>query len=170
MYLHLFLFLFSAGVSSYFLPLKETPHLQNKTKSAIIDEMLCLLEAENESINEQFFKPLHIKNQSCAPYNTENFIKELKKIPTCKCMKRVEKDMIQLEKTCPILEKPSSSNSRCSEMAETDFPSFKESLEEFLKWVNGKQDCSNIVRSESGLYPDSKCRCPDSWKSRKGLL
>ncbi|KFV46169.1 hypothetical protein N341_02893, partial [Tyto alba] len=46
MYLHLFLLLFSSGTSSYFLPLKETPHPQNKTKYAIIDEMLCLLEAE----------------------------------------------------------------------------------------------------------------------------
>ncbi|KFP85858.1 hypothetical protein N311_03682, partial [Apaloderma vittatum] len=45
MYLHLFLVLFSSEAFSYFLPLKETPHLQNKTKS-IIDEMLCLLEAE----------------------------------------------------------------------------------------------------------------------------
>ncbi|KGL86974.1 hypothetical protein N301_09253, partial [Charadrius vociferus] len=47
MYLRLFLFLLSSGVSSYFLPLKETPHVQNKAKSAIIDEMLCLLKAEN---------------------------------------------------------------------------------------------------------------------------
>ncbi|KFP62801.1 hypothetical protein N322_02735, partial [Cariama cristata] len=46
MYLPLFLLLFSSGVSSYFLPLKETRHLQNKTKYTIIDEMLCLLEAE----------------------------------------------------------------------------------------------------------------------------
>ncbi|KFW06042.1 hypothetical protein N327_07959, partial [Fulmarus glacialis] len=46
MYLHLFLLLFSSGVSSYFLPLKESPHQQNKTKYTIIDEMLCLLEAE----------------------------------------------------------------------------------------------------------------------------
>ncbi|KFQ16636.1 hypothetical protein N330_08761, partial [Leptosomus discolor] len=42
----LFLLLFSSGVSSYFLPPKEMPHLQNKTKYALIDEMLCLLEAE----------------------------------------------------------------------------------------------------------------------------
>ncbi|KFQ35899.1 hypothetical protein N331_01131, partial [Merops nubicus] len=46
MYLHLFFLLFSSGVSSYVLPLKEMPHLQNKTQYAIIDEMLCLLEAE----------------------------------------------------------------------------------------------------------------------------
>lgn len=55
MYLHLFLLLFSSGASGYFLPLKETLHLQNKTKYAIIDEMLCLLEAENESINVNNF-------------------------------------------------------------------------------------------------------------------
>ncbi|KFV52729.1 hypothetical protein N328_05729, partial [Gavia stellata] len=46
MYLHLFLLLFSSGASSYFLPLKETLQLQNKTEYSIIDEMLCLLEAE----------------------------------------------------------------------------------------------------------------------------
>ncbi|KFU92294.1 hypothetical protein M959_03901, partial [Chaetura pelagica] len=46
MYLHLFLFLFSSGTSSYSLPLKETPDLQNTTRRAIIDEMICLLEAE----------------------------------------------------------------------------------------------------------------------------
>ncbi|KFM12098.1 hypothetical protein AS27_12089, partial [Aptenodytes forsteri] len=46
MYLHLFLLLFSSGVSSYFLPLKNTPHLQSKTKHRIINEMLCLLKAE----------------------------------------------------------------------------------------------------------------------------
>ncbi|KFQ67817.1 hypothetical protein N335_03943, partial [Phaethon lepturus] len=46
MHLHLFLILFSSGVSSYFLPLKEMPHLQNKTEHTIIDEMLCLLEVE----------------------------------------------------------------------------------------------------------------------------
>ncbi|XP_009889655.1 PREDICTED: uncharacterized protein LOC104292030 [Charadrius vociferus] len=159
-----------SGVSSYFLPLKETPHVQNKAKSAIIDEMLCLLKAENEAINESFSKPLYIKNRSCAHYNTKNFIKELEKIPTCKCMKTVEQDMIQLEKTCPMLKKPSSNDSRCSEMTQTNFTRFKESLEEFLKWINGKQNCSNIVRSESGLYPDGKCHCPDLWKSHQGVL
>ncbi|KFP24454.1 hypothetical protein N325_04839, partial [Colius striatus] len=46
MYLHLFLLLFNSGASSRFLPLKQAPHLQNKTKNGIIDEMLCLLEAE----------------------------------------------------------------------------------------------------------------------------
>ncbi|KFV99363.1 hypothetical protein N326_12440, partial [Eurypyga helias] len=47
MHLHFFLLLFSSGVSSYFLPLKETQLLQNKTKYTLIWEMLCLLEAEN---------------------------------------------------------------------------------------------------------------------------
>lgn len=55
MYLHFFLLLFSSGASGYFLPLKETLHLQNKTKYAIIDEMLCLLRAEKESINVNNF-------------------------------------------------------------------------------------------------------------------
>ncbi|KFQ57284.1 hypothetical protein N333_04788, partial [Nestor notabilis] len=47
MHLHLVLLLFSSGASSYFLPLKGTWHLQDKTQYTIIDEMLCLLEAEN---------------------------------------------------------------------------------------------------------------------------
>ncbi|KFO10175.1 hypothetical protein N312_11571, partial [Balearica regulorum gibbericeps] len=47
MYLYLFWLLLSSGASGYFLPLKGTAHLQNKTKDTIIDEMLCLLEAEN---------------------------------------------------------------------------------------------------------------------------
>ncbi|KAM9604120.1 uncharacterized protein ACIBXB_003071 [Morphnus guianensis] len=166
--LPLFLLLFSSGASSYFLPLKETLHLQNKTKLSLIDEMLCLLEAEKEPINEEFLKPLYIKNQSCAHYNAEKFIHELEKIPMCKCMKKLEKDMKKLEKTCPILQKPSSDT--CSEDAITNFPLFKKSLEEFLKWVNQKQNCSNITRSESDLYRRCKCSCPDLWKYHKGLL
>lgn len=42
-------------MSSYFLPPKETPHLLNETKYSLIDEMLCLLEAENESIHVNNF-------------------------------------------------------------------------------------------------------------------
>ncbi|XP_009930719.2 uncharacterized protein LOC104327509 [Opisthocomus hoazin] len=170
MNLHLFLLLFSSGASSYFLPLKPLLHLQNTTKHAIIDEMLCLLEAENESINVQFSKPLHVKNQNCAHTNTEKFIHELKKISSCKCMKTVERDMRKLQEKCSILKKSSSNDERCSETTKTNFSRFKESLEEFLKWVNEKQNCSNITRGESGLYPDSKCSCPDPWKYSKGLL
>lgn len=55
MHLHLVLLLFGSGVSSYFLPLKGMRHLQNKTQYTIIDEMLCLLEAENESIEVNNF-------------------------------------------------------------------------------------------------------------------
>ncbi|XP_009864599.1 PREDICTED: uncharacterized protein LOC104271585 [Apaloderma vittatum] len=154
---------------SYFLPLKETPHLQNKTKS-IIDEMLCLLEAEKDPINEEFSKPLHIKSKSCAHYNTEKFIKELKKIPQHPCMKIVEKCMRKLEEKCSILKKSSPKDERCSDKAETDFSRFKESLEEFLKWVNQKQNCSNIMRNDLYLYLDDKCSCLDSWKYHKGLL
>uniref|UniRef100_A0A8C8AB46 Interleukin-7 n=1 Tax=Otus sunia TaxID=257818 RepID=A0A8C8AB46_9STRI len=170
MYLHLFLLLFSSGASSYFLPPKETPHLQNKTKYTIIDEMLCLLEAENDPIKEQFSKPLHVKSQGCAHYNTEKFIHELKKIPTCKCMKIVEKDMKKLEQNCSILKKSSSNDRSCLVTAKTNFSRFKESLEEFLKWVNQKQECNIIMRSESGSYPDNECTCPDLWKYSKGLL
>uniref|UniRef100_A0A672TW34 Interleukin-7 n=1 Tax=Strigops habroptila TaxID=2489341 RepID=A0A672TW34_STRHB len=159
MHLHLVLLLFSSGVSSYFLPVKGTWHLQNKTQYTIIDEMLCLLEAENESINKQI----------CAHNNTEQFIEELKKIPRCKCMKRVEKDMKKLEENCSILKKSSFNDERCSQMAKTDFSQFKESLKEFLRWVNGKK-CSNIVGSELGLYPGGKCSCHDPGKYSKGLL
>ncbi|XP_009999537.1 PREDICTED: uncharacterized protein LOC104391886 [Chaetura pelagica] len=53
-----------SGTSSYSLPLKETPDLQNTTRRAIIDEMICLLEAEKESINGNLFIPLHIKKSS----------------------------------------------------------------------------------------------------------
>lgn len=54
-HLPMFLLLFSSGASSYFLPRKETLHLQNKTKLSLIDEMLCLLEAEKEPINVNNF-------------------------------------------------------------------------------------------------------------------
>ncbi|KFP38894.1 hypothetical protein N324_08595, partial [Chlamydotis macqueenii] len=47
MYLHLFLLLFGSGAAAYFIPLKETSHLQNETKYSIINEILCLLKAEN---------------------------------------------------------------------------------------------------------------------------
>uniref|UniRef100_A0A8C6YNM4 Interleukin-7 n=1 Tax=Nothoprocta perdicaria TaxID=30464 RepID=A0A8C6YNM4_NOTPE len=50
MYLHIFLLLLSSRSASCFLPEKETSVLQNKTISAIIEEMLCLLEAENENL------------------------------------------------------------------------------------------------------------------------
>ncbi|XP_076206536.1 uncharacterized protein LOC143166209 [Aptenodytes patagonicus] len=170
MYLHFFLLLFSSGVSSYFLPLKNTPHLQSKTKHRIIDEMLCLLKAEKGPINKQFSKPVHIKNQNCAHNTTETFICELEKIPPSTCMKKVKQDMEKLEKECSILKKSSSNDEKCSEKKKTSFSRFKESLEEFLKWVNEKHDCKNIVRSELGLYLDGKCSCPDLWKYRKGLL
>lgn len=55
MYPHIFLLLLSSGVSSYFLSQKEMPHLFNKAKNALIDEMLCLLKAENERIDVNNF-------------------------------------------------------------------------------------------------------------------
>ncbi|XP_074459644.1 uncharacterized protein LOC141749666 [Larus michahellis] len=160
----------NSGVSSYFLTLKETLRLQNKNTSSVIDEMLCLLKAEKEHKNGNISRPLHIKNQSCAYENAKNFIKELKKMTKWECMKQVEKDMKELQNTCPILRKPPHTDCRCSEMEETNFSRFKKNLEEFLKWVNEEQDCSNIMSSESGLYLDGKCSCSDLWKYRKGLL
>ncbi|KAM6056218.1 uncharacterized protein VSU04_010332 [Chlamydotis macqueenii] len=163
MYLHLFLLLFGSGAAAYFIPLKETSHLQNETKYSIINEILCLLKAENATINGEFSRPLHIKSQACAHNNTEKFIHELEKISTRKCIKIVEKDMKRLEEKCPILKKSSSSDEKCLEVATTSFLKFKESLEEFLNWVNHKQGCSNMTRSESGLYLDGKCNCADLW-------
>lgn len=55
MHPHVFLLLLSSGVSSYFLPQKEMPHLSNETKRALINEMLCLLEAENGLIEVNIF-------------------------------------------------------------------------------------------------------------------
>lgn len=55
-------------------------------------------------------------------------------------------------------------------MIKTDFSEFKESLKEFLKWVNEKQNCNDIVGSELGLYLGGKCSCPDPWRYHKGLL
>uniref|UniRef100_U3KKV3 Interleukin-7 n=1 Tax=Ficedula albicollis TaxID=59894 RepID=U3KKV3_FICAL len=148
MHLHVFLLLLSSGVSSYFLPQKETPHLLNDTKRALINEMLCLLEAENEFINKL----------SCAHNNTEIFIHELKKIPARTCMSKVKTDMQKLEKICSVLK-----------TAETKFSHFKESLQEFLRWVNHKLDCKSVGRSKLGLDMDGKCSCRDPWKSHQGL-
>uniref|UniRef100_A0A8C3MWP8 Uncharacterized protein n=1 Tax=Geospiza parvula TaxID=87175 RepID=A0A8C3MWP8_GEOPR len=151
MHPHVFLLLLSSGVSSYFLPWKEMPRLLNKTKCSLVDEMLCLLEGENE----------RIKNQECAHKNTEIFIHELKKLHKWTCMKRVEKDMEELEKNCRILKK-----------ANTDFSEFKESLEEFLRWVNEKLNCRNVGRSEFYLINrnlDGECSCHDPRKSYRAL-
>ncbi|XP_010135240.1 PREDICTED: uncharacterized protein LOC104494143 [Buceros rhinoceros silvestris] len=126
-----------SGASSYFLPLKETPRLQNRTTYALIDEMICLLEAEKETLN----------NERCAHNNAEKFILELKKIRSCKCMEIVGQDMKILEVKCPILKKTSSNDKKCSDNKNTDFSQFKESLEEFLKWLNHKQACHNIART-----------------------
>ncbi|XP_074694452.1 uncharacterized protein LOC141929171 [Strix aluco] len=167
MYLHLFLVLFSSGASSYFLPPKETPHLQNKTQYTIIHEIICLLKAENDPIKVKFSKPLLITSQGCAHYNTEKFIHELKKISAYKCMETVEKDMKKLEQNCSILKKSSSKDENCPVMSNINFSRFKESLEEFLKWVNQKQECNMIMRSESGLYPDKKCTCSDLGNTAK---
>ncbi|XP_055574340.1 uncharacterized protein LOC129736629 [Falco cherrug] len=109
-------------------------------------------------------------NPTCAHKTTEKFIHELKRIPKWTCMKTVEKDMEELENKCSILKKSSSNDKSCSDTAKTSFSQFKESLKEFLRWVNEKQDCSNIVRNESNFFLDSKCSCPDPWDHRKGLL
>ncbi|XP_053847459.1 uncharacterized protein LOC128815087 [Vidua macroura] len=151
------------------LPKKETPRLLNETKYSLVDEMLCLLKAENRRIQEKFSIPVHIKERSCAHKTTEIFIHELKKIHKCPCMRRVEKDMEKLEKTCNILKKSSFNNNSCLKKANTGFSKFKESLEEFLRWVNEKLDCRKVGRGELGLYLDGECSCPDSWKSHQGL-
>uniref|UniRef100_A0A8C9NB81 Interleukin-7 n=1 Tax=Serinus canaria TaxID=9135 RepID=A0A8C9NB81_SERCA len=168
MHPHVFLLLLSSGVSSYFLTHKEMPRLLNASYS-LVDEMLCLLEDENEGIKENFSTPLHVKEPYCAHSNTEIFIHELKKIQNLTCMRRVEKDMEELEKKCNVLKKSSSKKKSCSKKANTNFSEFRESLEEFLRWVNEKLDCRSVGRSELDLYLDGACRCHDPWKSHRAL-
>uniref|UniRef100_H0YSX5 Interleukin-7 n=1 Tax=Taeniopygia guttata TaxID=59729 RepID=H0YSX5_TAEGU len=169
MHPHIFLLLLSSGVSSYFLPQKEMPRLLNETKYSLIDEMLCLLKAEHGLITKKFSIPFHVKKLSCAHKNTEIFIHELKRIHERQCMRRVEKDMEKLERNCDVLEKSSLNDNSCLKKANSGFSKFKESLEDFLRWVNGKLDCRNVGRSELGLYLDGECSCHDSWKSHRGL-
>uniref|UniRef100_A0A8C3RHJ0 Interleukin-7 n=1 Tax=Cyanoderma ruficeps TaxID=181631 RepID=A0A8C3RHJ0_9PASS len=169
MHPHVFLLLLTSGVSSYFLSQEEMLHLLNKTKYALIDEMLCLLDAENEHISEEkFLTPLDIKNLSCAHNNARTFTKELEKIVTWTCIKEVVKGMQKLEETCDILKK-SPSNYKSCEKVKKRFSKFKESLQEFLRWVNENANCRIVGRSESGLYLDGKCSCHDPWKSLRGL-
>ncbi|RMB96798.1 hypothetical protein DUI87_26865 [Hirundo rustica rustica] len=117
---------------------------------------------------EKFLTPLDVKRLSCAHNNTELFIRGLEKIDKRTCMRKVAKDMEKLEKICDILKKSSSHDESCWN-AETRFSKFKENLQEFLRWVNGKVDCSSVGRSEMTLYLDGKCSCRDLWKSLQGL-
>uniref|UniRef100_A0A8C0ZEC3 Interleukin-7 n=1 Tax=Cyanistes caeruleus TaxID=156563 RepID=A0A8C0ZEC3_CYACU len=139
MYPQVFLLLLSSGVSSYFLPQKEMPHLLNETKYSLIDEMLCLLEAENGSINVNNF------STSLTP------------------------DLLFEMISKRSASKSSSNDKSCLKKAKTNFSQFKESLQEFLRWVNEKFNCSSIGRSNSALYLDGKCSCQDPWKSHRGL-
>ncbi|CAN8189873.1 unnamed protein product [Coccothraustes coccothraustes] len=166
---HIFLLLLSSGVSSYFLPQKEMPRVLSQANYSLVDEMLCLLEGENELIKVNFSTPVYVKKLSCAHNNTEIFIHELKKIQKLTCMRRVEKDMEVLEKKCIVLKKSSFNKKSCSKKINTDFSEFRESLEEFLRWVNEKLDCRNVGRSDLGLYLDGECSCHDPWKSHRAL-
>ncbi|KAJ7426948.1 hypothetical protein WISP_10981 [Willisornis vidua] len=121
-------------------------------------------------LQEKYFTPLHIQRLSCAHNNTEIFIHELEKIPVWKCVKKVQQGMKRLEKTCYILKKSPSKDQKCLEKAKKRFSRFKESLKEFLRWINQNLDCSSAGRSESGLYLDGKCNCGENpWKSQQGL-
>nr|XP_005483636.1 uncharacterized protein LOC102060734 [Zonotrichia albicollis] len=173
MHPHVFLLLLSSGVSSYFLPQKEMPRWLNKVKYPLVDEMLCLLEGENARIKVNLSTPVYVKKPDCAPKNAEIFIHGLKKLHKWTCMKKVEKDMEELEKNCSIFKK-SSFNKSCSKKSNTDFSEFKASLEEFLRWINQKQNCKNVGRSKFSFYPvnrnlDGKCSCHDPWKSHQAL-
>uniref|UniRef100_A0A8B9PJR7 Interleukin-7 n=1 Tax=Apteryx owenii TaxID=8824 RepID=A0A8B9PJR7_APTOW len=160
MYLYFFLLLLSSRASSCFLHPKETSFLQNKTISALIDEMLCLLEAENENLERKFHTPIHVKNKNCADSHTEEFIKELEKIPSHTCIKRVKADLERLRENCPILKKSLPHGKKCSEIT-ANFQHFKKNLEDFLKWLNQNKECNNIVISEPDFYTDGECTCPD---------
>uniref|UniRef100_A0A8C4JU93 IL7 protein n=1 Tax=Dromaius novaehollandiae TaxID=8790 RepID=A0A8C4JU93_DRONO len=169
MYLYMLFLLLSLRACSCFLPLKEKPFLQNKTISTIIDEMLCLLEAEKESLKMEFSTPTHVKNKTCADSDTEKFIKGLEKIHNHVCMKRVKAGMERLRENCPSLKKSLHHDKRCSEM-KTDFHRFKETLENFLRWINHNMVCKKVVITEPDLYTDDKCTCHDPQKYRKGSL
>ncbi|KAF4802259.1 hypothetical protein TURU_027373 [Turdus rufiventris] len=87
--------------------------------------------------------------------NVKEIVRKLKKIQS-------------YGESCTGWMKSSSNDESCSK-AETDFSKFKESLQEFLKWVNEKLDCKSVGKSNLGLYMNGKCRCHDPWKSHRGL-
>nr|XP_013801324.1 PREDICTED: uncharacterized protein LOC106487170 [Apteryx mantelli mantelli] len=99
-------------------------------------------------------------NKNCADSHTEEFIKELEKIPSHTCIKRVKADLERLRENCPILKKSLPHGKKCSEIT-ANFQHFKKNLEDFLKWLNQNKECNNIVISEPDFYTDGECTCPD---------
>uniref|UniRef100_G1N9D8 Interleukin-4 n=1 Tax=Meleagris gallopavo TaxID=9103 RepID=G1N9D8_MELGA len=154
----LLLLLCGWSASSHRLPPKEILLLQSKTKSAIIDEMLCLLENENTHENEQLNTPTCIKSTNCACNNTEEFIHQLNKLES-PCMKIVKSDMRKLRDNCTIMKRNSAHGHSCNEIR-ADFPKFRSNLEEFLRWLSQTNSCRNIVRDESDLDGSSESSCP----------
>ncbi|POI29402.1 hypothetical protein CIB84_006848 [Bambusicola thoracicus] len=153
----LLLLLCGWSASSLYQPPKEIPLLQSKTKSAIIDEMLCLLENEEAPLDKQLSTPTCIKCTNCACNNTDEFIEQLDKLES-PCMKIVKSDMTKLRNNCTILKKKSAHENSCKEIR-ADFPKFRSNLEEFLKWLSQTSSCRNIVRDESDLDGSSESSC-----------
>ncbi|OXB57301.1 hypothetical protein ASZ78_000519 [Callipepla squamata] len=156
MHLCVLLLLCSWRGSGHSLPPKEIPLLQNKTRSAIIDEMLCLLKNEQPPSKEKLTTPTCIKSTSCACDNTEEFIHQLNRFKS-PCMKIVTKDLITLRDNCLIMKNKSHGNS-CTEIR-ADFSKFRSNLEEFLKWLSQRNNCTSIMRDEVDLYGYSESSC-----------
>uniref|UniRef100_A0A8C9FF99 Interleukin-like protein n=1 Tax=Pavo cristatus TaxID=9049 RepID=A0A8C9FF99_PAVCR len=158
----LLLLLCGWSASGHCLPPKEIPLLQSRAKSAIIDEMLCLLENENTALNEQLTTPTCITCTNCACNNTEEFIHQLSKLES-PCMKIVKSDMTKLKENCSILKTKSAHGNSCKEIR-ADFSKFRSNLEEFLKWLSQMNNCRNIVRDELDLDGISESSCPQLQK------
>uniref|UniRef100_A0A8V0YV12 Interleukin-like n=1 Tax=Gallus gallus TaxID=9031 RepID=A0A8V0YV12_CHICK len=152
----LLLLLCGWSASSHSLPPKEVPLLPSTNKSAIIDEMLCLLENEDASL-DQLATPTCIRCTNCACNNTDEFIEQLDKLES-PCMKIVKSDMTKLRNNCSILKKKSAHENSCTEIR-ADFLKFRSNLEEFLKWLIRTNNCRNIVRDESDLVGSSESSC-----------
>ncbi|NP_998750.2 interleukin-like precursor [Gallus gallus] len=153
----LLLLLCGWSASSHSLPPKEVPLLPSTNKSAIIDEMLCLLENEDASLDKQLATPTCIRCTNCACNNTDEFIEQLDKLES-PCMKIVKSDMTKLRNNCSILKKKSAHENSCTEIR-ADFLKFRSNLEEFLKWLIRTNNCRNIVRDESDLVGSSESSC-----------
>uniref|UniRef100_A0A8C2UHP8 Interleukin-like protein n=1 Tax=Coturnix japonica TaxID=93934 RepID=A0A8C2UHP8_COTJA len=153
----LLLLLCGWSASSHCLPPKKMLLLQSKNKSSLIEEMLCLLENENTTLNKHLTTPTCIRSTNCACNNTEVFIHQLNSLES-PCMKIVKSDMRKLRDSCSILKRKSAHENSCSEM-KTDFPKFRDNLEGFLRWLSQMDHCRNITRDELDLDGRSESSC-----------
>uniref|UniRef100_A0A8B9D6R3 Interleukin-7 n=1 Tax=Anser cygnoides TaxID=8845 RepID=A0A8B9D6R3_ANSCY len=166
MYLYMVLLLLSCRASSYFIPPKAMPFLQKINKTSIIEEIICLLDAEKTSLNEDLCTPTSLKIKNCAHRNIDKFIHELSRLNISKCMTLVKIEMSELEKNCSVLKEETTHESNCKNI-KADFSKFKNNLKEFLKWVYETFNCTSTVRNEVDLYTNN-CTCPRLRRYRKG--